>query len=84
MIKLMPLRKAVVEITNEATAKDDITIRKAIKSWHNRLATGSIPRSVVTKLGRELFLDLDAWDQWWEERSQRTPARPVGRPRNAK
>jgi hypothetical protein len=84
MIKLMPLRRAVVQITNEATANDDVQIRKAIKSWHNRLATGSIPRYVVTKLGRELFLDLEAWDQWWEERSQSKPARPVGRPRNAK
>ena len=83
MTKLMPLRRAVVEITNEATANDDTTIRKAIRSWHNRLATGSIPRSVVTKLGRELFLDLEAWGQWWDERSQESVTPKLGRPRTA-
>jgi hypothetical protein len=80
----MPLKRVVVEITNEAHPDDDVQIKRAIKAWHNRLATGSIPRYVVTKLGRELFLDLEAWDQWWDERTQSTPARPVGRPRSVK
>jgi hypothetical protein len=82
MKKLMPLRRVVVGITNEAVANDDISIRKAIKAWHNRLASGSIPRKVVKKLGRELFLDLDAWEELWKERSMETPSQPVGRPRN--
>jgi hypothetical protein len=82
MTKLVPLRKAVVQITNEATLNDDVSVRKAIKAWHNRLATGSIPRKVVKKLGRELFLDLDAWEELWEERSMKTPSQSVGRPRN--
>jgi hypothetical protein len=46
------------------------------------LATGSIPRYVVTKLGRELFLDLEAWDQWWEERSEQSASPKLGRPRS--
>jgi len=82
MTKLMPLRRAVVEITNEATANDDISIRKAKKAWHNRLANGSIPRHVVTKLGRELFLDLEAWEKWWEQRTQELVNPKRGRPRN--
>ena len=82
MKRLMPLRAVVVEITHEAIAGDDAGVRRAVKSWHNRLATGSIPRRLIAKLGRELFLDLDAWDSWWDERSQNAPARPVGRPRN--
>ena len=82
MKNLMPLRRAVVDITHEAATGDDVGVRRAIKSWHNRLATGSIPRYVVTKLGRELFLDLEAWDQWWEERSQASVSPKLGRPRN--
>jgi hypothetical protein len=78
---LMPLRRAVVEITNEAKEGDQTGVRKAVKAWHNRLASGSIPRYVVTKLGRELFLDLEAWDQWWEERSQKSASPKLGRPR---
>jgi len=79
---LMPLKRAVVEITNEAVANDEAGIRRAVKSWHNRLATGSIPRFVIAKLGRELFLDLEAWDQWWDDRSQSKPEPKKGRPRN--
>jgi hypothetical protein len=82
MKKLMPLRKVVVEITNEADANDDISIRKAVKAWHNRLATGSIPRMVVTKLGRGLFLDLEAWENWCKERNIQKEAKHVGRPRH--
>lgn len=78
----MPLKRAVVEITNEAVANDETGIRRAVKSWHNRLATGSIPRFVVAKLGRELFLDLEAWDKWWDERASTKQNRKIGRPRN--
>jgi hypothetical protein len=81
MIQLMPLRRVVVDLTNEALPSDETGIRKAIKSWHNRLSNGSIPRSVVTKLGRELFLNLDAWEQWLEERANRSVKCGQGRPR---
>jgi hypothetical protein len=82
MKKLMPLRRVVTEITCEAAAGDDLEIRKVIKSWHNRLANGSIPRDIITKLGRELFLDLDAWEAWWNERNVEKNRKSLGRPRN--
>ena len=82
MTKLMPLRRVVTEITCEAAEGDDLAIRKSIKSWHNRLANGSIPRNIVTKLGRELFLDWDAWDSWWVERNAEKDRKRVGRPRH--
>ena len=82
MKKMMPLRRVVTQITYEAAEGDDVGIRRAIKSWHNRLANGSIPRHIVIKLGRELFLDLDAWEAWWAETDSKTDRRCVGRPRS--
>jgi hypothetical protein len=79
---LMPLKKAVVEITNEAVADDQQSIRKAVRCWHNRLFNGSVPRDVVTKLGRELFLDLDAWEHWLEIKKQPALRQGPGRPRS--
>jgi len=81
MTNLMPLKRAVVEITNEAAPDDRQGIRRAIKSWHNRLASGSIPRALVTKLGRELFLNLNAWEEWLARRSETRGSRGPGRPR---
>jgi hypothetical protein len=81
MTQLMPLKKAVVRVTNEAETEDEESIRKAVKSWHNRLAGGSIPRAVVVKLGRELFLDLDAWERWLEARKKQRCYSGPGRPR---
>ena len=81
MIQLMPLRRVVVDLTNEALPSDETGIRKAVKSWHNRLSNGSIPRSVITKLGRELFLNLDAWEQWLEKQADQSVQRGPGRPR---
>ena len=78
---LMPLRRVVVEITNEAVPNDLQSSRKALKSWHNRLCNGSIPRSVVTKLGRELFLDIEAWEKWLLGRGQIEKRRGPGKPR---
>ena len=83
MTQLMPLKKVVVEITHQAEPDDYEAIRKAVKSWHNRLALGSIPRNVVTKLGRELFLDLDAWEQWLARRRSEQLPSGRGRPRKA-
>lgn len=82
MTTLMPLRRAVVEITGEAAANDDTAIRKAVKAWHNRLSNGSIPRTMIVKLGRKLFLDLHAWEDWCNERFVNTRSKPLGRPRN--
>ena len=82
MRKMMPLRRVVTEITCESEKGDDVGIRRAIKSWHNRLANGSIPRNIIIKLGRELFLDLDAWESWWAERSAQKDRKSPGRPRN--
>jgi hypothetical protein len=82
MLRIIPLRRAVVLITNEASADDPQGIKKAIKSWHNRLSIGSIPRKVITKLGRELYLDLDAWNAWLEGRSKEVCTRRPGRPRS--
>lgn len=83
MRQLMPLRKVVVELTHEAAPEDDQAIRRAVKSWHNRLASGSIPRMVVTKLGRELFLDLAAWESWLSEKKSTQYLKGPGRPRTA-
>lgn len=80
MRQLMPLRRAVVEVTHEARSGDDPGIRRAVKSWHNRLSNGSIPRYLVTRLGRQLFLDLSAWEDWLAKRvgppAQSSPGRP--------
>jgi hypothetical protein len=81
MKHLMPLRRVVVEITNEAVPNDLQSNRKALKSWHNRLSNGSIPRSIVTKLGRELFLDIEAWETWLLERDHVEQRHRPGRPR---
>jgi len=78
----MPLTRVVIEITHEARPDDPEAIKKAIKSWHNRLSIGSIPREVITKLGRGLFLDLDAWEEWLDGRSQRDKSKRLGRPRS--
>jgi len=82
MTRLMPLRRAVVLVTNEASADDQKGIKQAIRSWHNRLATGSIPRTVITKLGRELYLNLDAFEAWFEQRAKEGSRPRQGRPRS--
>lgn len=79
MKRIMPLRRVVTEVTYEAVIGDDVGIRRAIKSWHNRLSNGSIPRSIIKKLGRELFLDIEAWEEWWS--LQDAEKNQMGRPR---
>ncbi len=81
MTELMPLRRFVVAVTHEADLDDAIGIRRAVKSWHNRLNNGSIPRSLTVKVGRELFLDLDAWQDWITARGTEWGPTPRGRPR---
>ena len=55
---LMPLDKFVVKVTGEAEAGDEQGIKKAVRRYHNRLANGSIPRSVFRKIGKQLFVHL--------------------------
>jgi hypothetical protein len=81
MREIMPLTRAVVVKTHEASPDDPQENRKAIKSWHNRLYNGSIPRSVVIKLGRGLYLDLQAWEEWLEKRDHKPDSSKPGRPR---
>jgi hypothetical protein len=80
MRQIMPLKKAIIEATHEALPDDPQENRKAIKTWHNRLYHGSIPRSVIVKLGRELFLDLQAWVSGWKNMVRNLiPPRSAGR-----
>jgi hypothetical protein len=81
MRKLMPLKRAVVEVTGEAMDDNPESIRKAIRAWHNRLNSGSIPRHLVAKVGRGLYLDLMEWDSWLSDRREKK-ARGPGRPRS--
>jgi hypothetical protein len=83
MKRLMPLKRFVVDITMEAKEENEQSIRKVVRSWHNRLANGTIPRTVVTKLGRELFVDLEAWNKWLLERQKGSQGKNPGRPRTA-
>ena len=83
MKHLMPLKRAVCENTHEASPGDLQGIKKAVKSWHNKLSIGSIPREVITKLGRELYLDLEQWEAWLEGRKGEG-SRRSGRPRSSR
>jgi hypothetical protein len=83
MTRLMPLKRVVTELTHEARSDDPEEIRRKIKSWHNRLNVGSIPRTLIRKLGRELFLDLDAWEEWLAGRSTVAKRPGRGRPRTS-
>jgi len=81
-MQLMPLRRVVIEVTHEAFPDDVESTRKAIRSWHNRLQNHSIPRTLVKKLGRELFLDLNAWQEWLADSdTQMSSNKKIGRPR---
>jgi hypothetical protein len=66
----MPLKKAVTSLTMEAKPGDDEEIRRAVKAWHNRLANGSVPRKLVIRIGRQLFLDLDEWNAWLDKKGE--------------
>jgi hypothetical protein len=83
MIQLMPLKKVVVDITHQADPKDPESIRRAIRKWHNSLASGTLPRCLVKKLGRELYLRLDIWEQWVSDNQRETEkVKGRGRPRS--
>lgn len=63
-VKLMPLNKFVVVVTNEAMVNDKESNKKASKSWHNRLNNGTVPRYLFKKIGKQLFVDLAAFNKW--------------------
>ncbi len=81
MKELMPLRRAVIVLTHEAEPGDEDGIRRAVKAWHNRIQNGSIPRSLLRKLGRGLFLDLENWQEMLSEKNGRQSNLGRGRPR---
>jgi hypothetical protein len=83
MPEIMPLRRAVVQITHQADEHDQEAIRKAVRKWHNALANGTIPRSLVKKFGRELYLRLDNWEAWvCEDEHKHNQPKGPGRPRS--
>ncbi|MGV7225187.1 MAG: hypothetical protein ACQ9MH_27185 [Nitrospinales bacterium] len=47
MREIMPLRKVVVNLTHQADPNDPKSIKTAVRSWHNGLANGTIPRHLV-------------------------------------
>ena len=60
----MPLKRFVIDVTNEAVEGDKQSVSKALRSYHNRLANGSIPRSLFVRIGKQLFVDLEAFEVW--------------------
>jgi hypothetical protein len=83
IMEIMPLKRVVVELTHQATSNEPASIQKAVRTWHNGLASGTIPRFLVKKFGRELYLDLSAWREWMFDKQQISAnKRSVGRPRS--
>ena len=69
-IRLIPLKQLVCQITHEASIDDEQGIKRAVKGWHNKLANGSVPRSLFKKIGRELFMDLNRFSLWLEQQEE--------------
>jgi hypothetical protein len=66
-INIVPLRQFVVDFTHEAREDDQQGIQKAVRRYHNRLANGTVPRSLFKKIGKELFVELRKFDMWLEQ-----------------
>ncbi len=81
MKQFMPLKRVIGEITNEARADNPEAIKRAVKSWYNRLYNGSIPRDVVVRIGRGLYVDVEKFEEWTTEQSQQNFTPGPGRPR---
>lgn len=81
MKQIMPLKRAVVELTHEAESGDENGIRRAVKAWQNRAYNGSIPRALLRKLGKGLFVDLEIWQEMLSEKNKRNHDVGGGRPR---
>lgn len=63
-VRLIRLRRFVVEVVGEADPTNQQDIQRSIRRWHNRLANGSVPRSIFKKIGKDLFVDLDLFEVW--------------------
>ncbi len=61
---LMPLRRFVIEITGDAVESDQQDIQRAVRIYHNRLANGTVPRSIFRKIGKELYVHLEDFKRW--------------------
>ncbi len=61
---LMPLRRFVVEITGDASESNQQKIQQAVRKYHNRLANGTVPRSIFRKIGKELYVHLEDFKRW--------------------
>jgi hypothetical protein len=61
---LMPLRRFVVDVTGDASENSQQEIQQAIRRYHNRLANGSVPRSIFRKMGKELYVHLEEFKHW--------------------
>ena len=70
-LKLMPLHRVVILITGEADKDDPEGIKKAVKGWHNKLANGSVPRSMFKKIGKNLYLDIEAFQDWLDNQDKK-------------
>jgi hypothetical protein len=60
----LPLRRFVIKVTGDADEGNYEEIQKAIRRYHNRLANGTIPRSIFKKIGKELYVDLVGFKLW--------------------
>jgi len=81
MTRLIPLKRFVVKNTGQAGPNDPVERRKAIKGWHNKFYQGSVPRTFIKKIGKELFVDLEAWEKWLEGNNPESSNPGPGRPR---
>lgn len=82
MTHLTPLKRFVVNNTGQAEPDDLVEQRKAVKGWHNKFYQGSVPRTFIKKLGKEFYVDLEAWEKWLSERDSQIPSgNKLGRPR---
>jgi hypothetical protein len=81
MTHLTPLKRFVVNNTGQAEPDDPVERRKAVKGWHNKLYQGSVPRTFIKKIGRELFVDLEAWEKFLAGNNSEPFKTGPGRPR---
>jgi hypothetical protein len=79
--KYFPLRVVVTTITNEADPENEEEVVRAVRSWYNRLASGTISRDLFVKIGGKLYLDYGAFLASLER--QKKPVSKPGRPRSA-
>ena len=82
MKEFMPLKRLVVDVTHEAESENPQEVRRAVKRWHNRFSYGSLPRTLVVKIGGELYVDLKALESWLEDQKQKAFYHGPGRPRS--